>query len=119
VASGLIDSGRVTLHGINFDSDTDTLRPDAVPTRDDLKQALAAHPDWPVTVEGYTDSRSTPAQNLELSQRRADAVMAHLVQAGIAAGNISVTGEGDADPVASNDTEIGRAQNRRVEIARQ
>ena len=107
------------LYGINFDSDKDVLRDDAKPTLEEIKTALAAHPDWHVTVEGYTDSTSTPDHNIDLSQRRAQAVVAYLTAGGIPAASMTAKGLGEAEPVAPNDTAMGRAQNRRVEIARQ
>lgn len=119
VTKALTDDGRVRLYGINFDSDKDVLRADAKPTLEQVKQALAANPGWHVTIEGYTDSTSTPEHNVDLSQRRADAVVAYLAAGGIPAGDMTAHGLGDADPVATNDTAMGRAQNRRVEIARQ
>jgi outer membrane protein OmpA-like peptidoglycan-associated protein len=119
VADDLAASGRVRLYGINFDSDSDHLRADAKPAVDQLLDALKKNPAWKVTIEGHTDSTSTAAHNLDLSKRRAEAVKAALVAGGIAAARLSTQGFGQTKPVAPNTTEIGRAQNRRVEIAKQ
>jgi outer membrane protein OmpA-like peptidoglycan-associated protein len=119
VAAGLAHTGRVRLYGITFDTDSDRPRPDATPTLDQVAAALKANPDWHVTVEGHTDSTSTPAHNLDLSARRAAAVKAYLVAAGIDAGRIATSGFGQDRPVADNGTALGRAQNRRVEIVRE
>lgn len=118
VASSLAKEGRVRLYGINFDTDSDRLRSDARPTLEQLTQALRANPAWHVVIEGHTDSTGTSAHNLDLSKRRAASVKAYLVAAGIAATRMTTAGYGERRPVASNDTAIGRAQNRRVEIVR-
>ena len=114
----LAQQGRIRLYGINFDTDSDRLRPDATPALDQLAAALKANAAWRVTVEGHTDSTSTPAHNMDLSERRASAVKARLVQAGIAAERLRAAGFGQDKPVAANDTALGRSENRRVEIVR-
>ena len=118
VATQLAASGHVRIYGINFDVDSDHLRADAKPAVDELLQALKANPTWHVSIEGHTDATGGAAHNLDLSQRRAAAVKAALVVAGIAADRMTTTGFGQTKPVASNDTGIGRAQNRRVEVVR-
>ena len=118
VASQLAAEGHVRLYGINFDVDSDHLRPDAKPALDDLLGALKANPAWKISIEGHTDGTGNAAHNLDLSQRRAASVKKALVAAGIAADRMTTTGFGQTKPVASNDSAIGRAQNRRVEVAR-
>lgn len=119
IAAELASAGRVRLYGINFDTDSDRIRPDAKPALDELLGALKSHPEWHVSIEGHTDSTGTAAHNMDLSLRRANAVKAALVAGGIAAGRLAAQGFGQTKPVASNDTDIGRAQNRRVEVVRQ
>ncbi len=118
VATQLAAEGHVRIYGINFDVDSDHLRADAKPAVDELLDALKANPAWHVSIEGHTDATGGAAHNLDLSQRRAAAVKAALVAAGIAADRMGTAGFGQAKPVASNDTGIGRARNRRVEIVK-
>lgn len=87
--------------------------------RSQLDVAIAimqANPSTVIEVEGHTDNEGDAASNLQLSQQRAQAVVGYLVAGGIDAGRLSALGYGEERPVASNDTEIGRAQNRRIEF---
>ena len=116
VATQLAAEGHVRIYGINFDLDSDHLRADAKPAIDQLLSALKANPSWHVGIEGHTDATGNAAHNLDLSQRRAASVKSALVAAGIATDRMTAAGFGQAKPVAPNDTAIGRAQNRRVEL---
>ncbi len=118
VAASLAAEGRVRLYGINFDVDSDRLRADARPAVDQLIAALKANPGWNVAIEGHTDSTGNAARNQELSQLRAQAVKVAIVAGGIAEGRLTTSGLGQTKPIASNETEVGRAQNRRVEVVR-
>jgi len=101
---------------ILFATDSATLRPDL---RRDL-QAIAAnlqrYPDSAIIVTGHTDSTGTMAYNQSLSERRADSVAAVLIESGVSSRRVVARGAGQTQPVASNDSAAGRAQNRRVEI---
>ncbi|MEO5559143.1 MAG: OmpA family protein [Dokdonella sp.] len=119
VATQLAAEGHARMYGINFDVDSDSLRADAKPAIDELLGALKTNPSWHVGIEGHTDASGNAAHNLDLSQRRAASVKVSLVAAGIAADRITTEGFGQTKPVASNDTAIGRAQNRRVEVVKQ
>ena len=68
-------------------------------------------------IEGFTDNQGPDQYNLELSQKRADAVMQFLISQGVRPEMVSARGMGESDPVASNDTAKGRAQNRRVVLS--
>jgi outer membrane protein OmpA-like peptidoglycan-associated protein len=114
----LEEAGRTRVYGINFDSDSDHIKDESKPTLDRIAALLKAKADWKLTVEGHTDSTATAEHNQQLSQRRAEAVKAYLVTAGIAAPRLTAVGLGATKPVAPNDTSIGRAQNRRVELTR-
>jgi outer membrane protein OmpA-like peptidoglycan-associated protein len=119
VAQDLAGSGRVRLYGVNFDSDSDQIRPESAPMLEHIAAVLKAHPDWRLAVEGHTDSTSTPEHNQTLSERRAAAVSAWLTAHAVEAARLSAKGFGQTRPVADNDSELGRSQNRRVELARQ
>lgn len=106
-----------TLHGIGFDYDSATLRPDSAKHLDALASGLKASAAGAVTVIGHTSSEGETAYNERLSERRAQAVAAAVVARGIDAARISAAGRGETQPIADNATEAGRALNRRVEIA--
>ena len=107
---------RIVLRGVNFDFDKATIRPDAKSVLDEAVRTLAEEPNVLVSVEGHTDSVGSDAYNEKLSERRADAVADYLAGAGVARRRLSTVGLGESKPVASNETEDGRAQNRRVEF---
>jgi outer membrane protein OmpA-like peptidoglycan-associated protein len=114
----LQDEKRLRLYGINFDSDSDHLRDESKPTLDLVATVLKEHADWKLTIEGHTDSTSTPEHNQDLSTRRAAAVKQYLTSAGIDAARLTPQGLGSTKPVAPNDNALGRAANRRVELVR-
>jgi outer membrane protein OmpA-like peptidoglycan-associated protein len=115
----LEEGGRTRVYGINFDTSSDVIRDESKPTIDKMAAMLKAKPEWKLTIEGHTDASGGDAQNLPLSQRRADAVKAYLVTAGITADRLTAKGFGSSKPLAGNETSTGRAQNRRVELAKQ
>lgn len=118
MATEIRKSGRVRLYGINFDSDSDHIRDESKGTLDNLVAMLKVNADLKITVEGHTDSSSTREHNQSLSEQRASAVKRYLTGAGIDAGRLSTAGLGATKPVASNDTALGRAANRRVELVK-
>lgn len=101
---------------VHFGGGREDVRDRDFPALDALAEYLADDPDVTVVVAGYTSAGLDPARRTALSQRRAEAVRAYLVEQGIAEGRMSVVGRGMENPVASNETTQGRAQNRRVEI---
>lgn len=118
MASEIREKGRVRLYGINFDSDSDQIRGESKPTLDQVASMLKSNADLKLTIEGHTDSTATPEHNQDLSTRRANAVKQYLVGAGIDASRLDAAGLGATQPVASNDTTLGRAANRRVELVK-
>ena len=119
IAAELKKTGRVRLYGINFDSDSDVLRPESKAVLDQVVATLKSDSALKITIEGHTDSTSTPQHNQQLSEKRAAAVKASLVAGGIDAGRLATVGFGATKPVATNDSAIGRSENRRVELVRQ
>jgi outer membrane protein OmpA-like peptidoglycan-associated protein/uncharacterized OB-fold protein len=103
--------------GINFDFNSDVIRPVSEPVLKEIAQAMADKPDWKLTVTGHTDNIGGHKYNQELSQRRAAAVKKALVDRYRVDGNrLSTGGAGDSAPIDTNDTLEGRARNRRVEL---
>ena len=118
LSKDLEEFGRVRVYGINFDSDSDLIKDESKPTLDKIVSILKAKPDLKITIEGHTDSTSTPEHNQQLSERRAQAVKTYLQTGGIDSSRLRSVGYGATKPVASNDNELSRAQNRRVELAK-
>jgi outer membrane protein OmpA-like peptidoglycan-associated protein len=106
----------LTLGDVLFDTAQATLKAGAGSTLDRLAQFMRDYPDRQVMIEGHTDSRGSDDYNRDLSERRADAVRDELVERNIEAARIRSVGLGELYPVASNDSDAGMQQNRRVEI---
>jgi len=102
---------------IGFDFNSSVLKTESYPTLDKLSSVLREN-GGKVTVNGYASSEGTAAYNLKLSKDRANSVKTYLVNSGVSASQVATKGFGEANPIASNDTEEGRIQNRRVETAR-
>jgi outer membrane protein OmpA-like peptidoglycan-associated protein len=110
--------GRSRVYGINFDSDSDQITDESKPTLDKIVALMKAKPDWKLTIEGHTDSTAMAEYDQKLSERRAIAVGAYLVIAGIKSSRLTPVGYGATRPVAKNDTALGRTQNRRIELTK-
>lgn len=106
----------MVLEDVNFKFDSAELTSFAKATLDDVADQLLQNTSARVFLEGHTDSVGTEQYNLDLSQRRIDSVKAYLVSKGFPSQNIRAVGYGESDPIASNETAEGRAQNRRVEL---
>ena len=103
--------------GLLFDFDSDVIKPTAASNLQELARSLNKFGDSNILIVGHTDSQGDDAYNMGLSQRRANSASAYLQSQGVPASRISTAGRGESEPVASNDTEAGKAQNRRVEVA--
>ncbi|MDH3531412.1 MAG: OmpA family protein [Gammaproteobacteria bacterium] len=106
----------INLPGVNFETNSDRLLPGADNVLRDAAATLKKYPDMVVEVAGHTDSAGAAAYNQGLSERRAATVRDYLLNAGVAAVNLSARGYGEGEPVADNATAEGRARNRRVEL---
>ncbi|MES2543740.1 MAG: OmpA family protein [Bacteroidota bacterium] len=104
-------------NAVRFDTGKSSLTTTAKTNLDKLVTVFNEYPDTNIVIYGYTDSTGSVERNLELSGQRADAVRSYLTGKGISSGRFTTTGMGIADPIATNDTAEGRAQNRRVEFA--
>lgn len=106
----------LTLGNVLFALNSAQLNPGVRQSLDKLANFLQQHPDERIRVDGYTDSTGSPAYNQRLSQERAQSVANAMIQRGVDASRMTVVGYGESNPVASNSTASGRAQNRRVEF---
>jgi outer membrane protein OmpA-like peptidoglycan-associated protein len=106
----------VTLGDVLFESGQTELREEAMASLVEVVDLLQSEPDKNIRIEGHTDSVGDANTNLEISQKRADAVFEALVSLGVDASRVTTQGMGEDFPIASNETEEGRAQNRRVDV---
>ncbi len=117
LAARRTDKGLVmTLGDFVFDSGQSNIRPEAQGNFGKVMEFLDAYPNRKIRIEGHTDSSGSARLNLRLSQQRADAVKALLVENGVDPARIDAVGMGEDFPIADNSTEAGKAKNRRVEI---
>ena len=115
----LDESGHVVTHGIYFDVNSDQIRGESYKTLADIVQMLTDDPSLRLTIEGHTDSDGEEAANLDLSQRRAESVRKYLMENGkIDGARLEAQGYGESKPIDANTTPEGKANNRRVELAK-
>jgi outer membrane protein OmpA-like peptidoglycan-associated protein len=111
-ARGLI----VSMPDVLFDTGSASLKPSARERLAKVAGILIAYPDIHVEIDGYTDSTGSVLFNEQLSQQRADSVRSFMNQQGVPPSSITTLGLGQSNPIASNETSVGRQQNRRIEL---
>ena len=116
-ATGYTPAREWVISGLQFEEGSADIDRASVDSLASLVTQLRENEALAVQINGYTDNVGSAASNLSLSQDRADAVAAYLVEQGIGKDRIKALGYGELRPIASNDTAEGRAQNRRVEVA--
>jgi OmpA-OmpF porin, OOP family len=104
------------ISNVNFKTASAELEPASFAVLDQVASVLLKYPHYKLSIEGHTDSQGDDALNLRLSRERAKACFDHLLKDGVPASRMTASGLGETRPVASNDTEEGRRQNRRVEF---
>lgn len=117
MAEEIFETGSISIYGILFDFDKADIKPESSATIKEIATLLNDNPDLKLFIVGHTDNKGSLDYNMNLSQKRAEAVVAVLVsEHGIASSRVTPKGLGFLAPVASNSTEEGRANNRRVEL---
>lgn len=115
-ANGCALEQSFVLRGVKFEFDSDRLTPAAREILNQVAETLKAYPSISVDLEGHTDNVGSDSYNLGLSERRAIAVKVYLAGRGIKEKRMNPVGYGESRPIATNETEIGREENRRVEL---
>jgi OmpA-OmpF porin, OOP family len=119
LAGSLHEKGKAEVYGIYFDTGKSEIKPDSAPAIAEIVKLLRADPALKIFVVGHTDYLGAFDYNVKLSRERAAAVVEALVKKhGIAASRLASFGAGPTAPVASNDSDLGRARNRRVELVK-
>lgn len=113
-------AGKVQLYGVNFDFDSDVLRPESGPVLDEVVKLAQANPGWKFEIGGHTDSLGAADYNLKLSERRAASVVRYLSGKGVDAARLQAQGYGATRPLVpeTGGSEAARSQNRRVELVK-
>ncbi|MCR9288375.1 MAG: OmpA family protein [Bacteroidetes bacterium] len=114
----IMEKGKVIINDIQFDYDNAAIRPSSMPIIHRIADMLKAHPDLKLSIEGHTDSDGSTSYNLKLSEARAQAVKAALLNLSISESRLQASGFGETKPMFPNDSDGGKMKNRRVELVR-
>ncbi|MGH9856676.1 MAG: OmpA family protein, partial [Acidobacteriota bacterium] len=120
MAGAISKTGKLTLYGVQFDTNQATIKAQSEPVLKEVGALLQQDPALKLRIEGHTDNVGKPAYNLDLSKKRAESVKNYLTtNFQIDPSRLATDGFGDTRPIAKNDTDQGKAQNRRVELVKQ
>ena len=119
LGASIAATGKATVYGVYFDTGKSVMKPESIPSLEEITRLLNQEISLALYVVGHTDNVGALDYNLKLSADRADAVVKALIGRGIVASRLKGTGVGPYCPVASNRTEEGKAKNRRVELVEQ
>lgn len=114
----IVTDGKFITHGILFDVNKSTIKPESMGTLNQIAKMMKTHNDLKFEIDGYTDSDGSDDANLKLSQQRAEAVKAKLTEMGIDTSRLTSKGFGESKPIDTNETAEGKANNRRVEFVK-
>ena len=114
----MMSDGKFITYGITFDVGKATIKPESMGEINRIVQLMNENPTLKFSVEGHTDSTGNAASNQTLSEQRAQAIVDKLVELGIAKDRLTAVGKGQNSPIADNNTDEGRAKNRRVEFVK-
>ncbi len=114
----MMSEGNFITYGITFDVGKATIKPESMGEINRIVQLMNENPTLKFSVEGHTDSTGNATSNQTLSEQRSQAIVAKLVELGIAADRLTAVGKGQNSPIADNSTDEGRAKNRRVEFVK-
>ena len=115
----MMSDGKFITYGITFDVGKATIKPESMGEINRIVTLMTENPDLKFSVEGHTDSTGNATSNQTLSEQRSQAIVAKLVELGIAQDRLTAVGKGQNSPIADNNTDEGRAKNRRVEFVKQ
>ena len=113
-----LTDGKFVTTGIKFDVNKATIKPESMGTINYVVKMMTDHPELKFSVEGHTDSDGDDTANQKLSEARAKSVLEAMTRLGITADRLTSKGYGESKPMAANDTQEGKAQNRRVEFVK-
>jgi len=114
----IVSDGKFITHGILFDVNESTIKPESSGTLNEIAKLMSDHADLKFEIQGYTDSDGAEEANMKLSQARAEAVKEKLEGMGVDKGRLTTKGFGETKPLDTNDTAEGKANNRRVEFVK-